>query len=413
MVTWRDRPEDLKKDVYILRELGKQYAEIASDPRHTKNMENWKKHNSLKPVKPMVYIDKIPWHELSIHDELTLRCNHPYLKGIEWQIRETLYRWKRFPCDMVVLPYIQVSKVVRQTDIGIAPITQDNGYAQTHLYVDQIRNDEELSRIRNVHVEYEEEETNRRLELLGNIFEGILPVRLTGHQLLMNIWDKISQLRGVEPCLYDFIERPDFLHRIMSRFVDIAMDLVDQYESLNLFDDRLPLCHCSYTFTDELKGEDYDPNRIKAKNMWVAGMAQLFSCCSPEMLYEFDIKHVKRVYDRFGFVYYGCCEPLHRCIGYIKNIDNVRKISVSPWADVHIAAENMGKDYIMARKPNPAFLAEDTLAEDAIRQEIRETLDACAKNNTPTEFILKDITTVRNDPCRLTRWYEIVKSEIE
>jgi hypothetical protein len=73
----------------------------------------------------------------------------------------------------------------------------------------------------------------------------------------------------------------------------------------------------------------------------------------------------------------------------------------------------MGKDYIMARKPNPAFLAEDTLAEDAIRQEIRETLDACAKNNTPTEFILKDITTVRNDPCRLTRWYEIVKSEIE
>ena len=39
----------------------------------------------------------------------------------------------------------------------------------------------------------------------------------------------------------------------------------------------------------------------------------------------------------------------------------------------------MGKDYIMARKPNPAFLAEDTLAEDAIRQEIRETLDACAK----------------------------------
>lgn len=128
---------------------------------------------------------------------------------------------------------------------------------------------------------------------------------------------------------------------------------------------------------------------------------------------EFEIQYMKPIYDRFGLVNYGCCEPLHNKIDIIRQIKNVRAISVSPWANVDIAAEAMGNDYVMARKPNPAFVAFDTMDEDVIRKDIRETLSACKRNNTPVMFVLKDITTIRHQPERLDRWHDIVKQEIE
>ena len=73
----------------------------------------------------------------------------------------------------------------------------------------------------------------------------------------------------------------------------------------------------------------------------------------------------------------------------------------------------MGHDYAMARKPNPAFVASGYVDEVSVKNEIVETLKACNKNNTPVVFVLKDITTVNNNPECLTRWYEIVKAEIE
>jgi hypothetical protein len=73
----------------------------------------------------------------------------------------------------------------------------------------------------------------------------------------------------------------------------------------------------------------------------------------------------------------------------------------------------MGSDYVMARKPNPAFLAFEQMNEDSIRSEVRATLEACKNNSTPVVFVLKDITTVQNEPARLQRWHDIVKAEIE
>ena len=88
-------------------------------------------------------------------------------------------------------------------------------------------------------------------------------------------------------------------------------------------------------------------------------------------------------------------------------------ISISPWANVEIAAQNMGKDYVMARKPNPSFVAMDTFNPQIVIDETKETLEACVKNGTPCTFILKDITTVCNEPERLTKWYETVKATID
>lgn len=51
---------------------------------------------------------------------------------------------------------------------------------------------------------------------------------------------------------------------------------------------------------------------------------------SPAMHEEFELEYMMPIFERFGAVYYGCCEPLHLKTEMIRKYPNVRKISMSP-----------------------------------------------------------------------------------
>jgi hypothetical protein len=125
------------------------------------------------------------------------------------------------------------------------------------------------------------------------------------------------------------------------------------------------------------------------------------------MYEEFEVDYAIRWYSRFGLGYYGCCEPLHDRVDIIRRIPNVRKISMSAWADVDRGAEAIGRDFVFSRKPSPALVALETWEPEAIEKDLRRTLDACARHGCPVEITLKDISTVRNQPQRVWEWAEI------
>ena len=81
----------------------------------------------------------------------------------------------------------------------------------------------------------------------------------------------------------------------------------------------------------------------------------------------------------------------------------MRKIGVSPWADVRSCAEQIGGNYVLARKPNPANVARN-FSKEVVEKEITETIEACIENKCPYEFVLKDISTVTNNPQNLIDW---------
>ena len=137
------------------------------------------------------------------------------------------------------------------------------------------------------------------------------------------------------------------------------------------------------------------------------GMAQIFASVSPAMHQTFELDYATRWYERFGLVYYGCCEPLDTKLHIVRAIPNLRKISMSPWVKVDRGAERIGRDFVFSRKPSPAFLAGDVFHADAVRADLEQTRDACARYNAPVEFILKDISTVRYQPQRLWEWADI------
>ena len=116
---------------------------------------------------------------------------------------------------------------------------------------------------------------------------------------------------------------------------------------------------------------------------------------------------VRFVGQRFGLVYYGCCDPLDRKMAEVRMIPNVRKVSMSAWTDQELGASEIGVDYVFSRKPTPASLATDVFHAEAVREDLQTTKEICARHGCPLEFILKDISTVRYQPQRLWEWADI------
>ncbi len=114
-----------------------------------------------------------------------------------------------------------------------------------------------------------------------------------------------------------------------------------------------------------------------------------------------------RICERFGLVYYGCCDPLDKKMKQVRMIPNVRKVSMSPWADQERGAAEIGKDFVFSRKPSPAMLAYDAFDGEMVRDDLLATVKVCRENGCPLELILKDISTVRYDPARLFEWAKI------
>jgi hypothetical protein len=227
----------------------------------------------------------------------------------------------------------------------------------------------------------------------------------------LKIWDIVSMLKGVTNLLTDLAERPEFMHRIARKLTDMFIDEVRQLEELNLLAVNYPCLHCAPAFTNDLEPvSDFD--KVTAKNTWGRGVAQIFGAVSNEMFDEFDTQYQIEALEQFGLVYYGCCEPLDTKIDILSKIKNLRKISITPWADINVSAEAIGKNYVMAVKPNPANVGVG-FDEDTVRKELNEIADAARKNNCSYDFVLKDISTVARKPEHLIKWVQIAMEVVK
>jgi hypothetical protein len=90
-----------------------------------------------------------------------------------------------------------------------------------------------------------------------------------------------------------------------------------------------------------------------------------------------------------------------------RNLSRLRKISMSPWVNIERGARAIGADYVFSRKPNPAFLATDIWYPEDVRNDLHDLLERT--RGCHVEIILKDISTVRNQPYRLWEWAEIAR----
>ncbi len=398
------------KDREILRRLASEYAQYASDPGNKENEKLFRAVNGKRMIRPVVLIDEIPWNQLSSEDEMKMQCEGEMERAVEWFLRNQMYRYRHFPCDMILTPYIPWGRHIKIGSFGVEihenTLAADRGNnIVSHAYIDQLPDEASIEKLHAPTVEVDEEADRRDEERLNDLIGDILPIRMTGVQYagFYEPWDDIAMWRGAEKLLWDLIDRPEYTHMLMEKLLSVRMEHFDRLEKMNLLDSCGPYMHCTAGLTDDLDTS----GQITRKNIWGRGAAQIFASVSPRMTEEFEIDYAKRFFEGFGLVYYGCCEPLDKKIDIVKKLPNLRKVSITPWADVDEAADKLGNDYVLAYKPNPAFVATEMLDESAIEHEIRRALAACRRNGISCEFTLKDISSIHRNPKNLEKWAEI------
>jgi hypothetical protein len=336
---------------------------------------------------------------------------------MERHFRRILYRWKYIQADMVVEDTFYIGKAFTDSGNGIkikeetlATNTANN--IVSHHYEDQLDTEEKVDALKIPVIEARPDIDKKNLEAAGDVLDGLMPVKLRGHNVHYAPWDEIAMLRGIENCLVDMISNPELIHKTIAKLTEIGLARYTQMEAQGLLDFNIPALHCTPPYCDELPAKDWDHGKVRLKDVWFRGMAQLFSSASPEMQDEFDLQYMRPLMDQCGLSYYGCCEPLDRFIPYLKKVPNMRKIGVSPWANVRSSAEQIGGDYVFARKPNPANVARN-FSKEVVEKEITETIEACMENKCPYEFVLKDISTVGGKAQNLIGWARTVKETID
>ena len=347
-------------------------------------------------------------------------CEHPYLASVEQMLRREIYRYEHFSADRVYLPYIPVEKVIQVGDIGIqkeeTTLGGMDGGISAHAYKNQITCLEDIEKLHSPEIFYDETETKKRYELLGNILADILPVKqqgvVSGYSFGYRIWDEIAEFMGVNELLMNLVMEEELMHKLAEKMADIFAQTAHKFEELGVIEPYAHYCHSASALTRDLPPIE-DDGKVRMKNVWGRGLAQILGSVSPQMHADFDIAYAKKVLAPFGLVYYGCCEPLDKKIDILRDIPNLRKISITPWADIEVAADAIGKDYVLSVKPTPASVAVDP-DEKEIRKELEHIASACKKHGCSFELLLKDISTIGKESRRLELWeriaMDIVKS---
>jgi len=320
---------------------------------------------------------------------------------------------------MVIEPYITIPKDIVNSGYGLTENSEilalnEGSTAPARHFIRVLNDYEDIEKIKDMEITVDNELSELHFQQAKEIFDGIAPV-IQGHgiQFHLGVWDYLTTLMSIEDAYFEIMDRPEFVHACLERVTEATIAGIRQANELQVHNDIANTCHCSYVYTDELLPGFGMGKGPLSKNSWAFGMAQLFSSVSPKITEEFELPYISRMAEYFGMIYYGCCDRLDDRLDLVKKIPNVKKVSCSPWSDRKNFAEKISDKLIMSNKPSPAFLTGDTVDWDAVRADLQYTVDLAKAYNVNLELILKDISTVRFEPERLTTWAEIAMEVVQ
>ncbi len=411
--------ETLAADRDVLRPLAEQVAAIAALPVHREKARLWTRLNDLRSERPMVWITEVPWHEFGGEDELKLRCAAPWARKVETELRRQVYLWRHMPVDIIVSDFVPCPITWWSSSFGMERIGDqlnitDGGIISQH-FDPQITTEADLDKIKVPVVGVNRADTAARLAAMRAAFGDIIPVREQGRDnYWFTPWDNLVRWYGIQEALTDLIEQPELVHAAVDRLVDCYMRELDQMVALNLLAVNNNNCRIgsgAYGYTTALPKPGFDPAHPRPEHLWGCSNAQIFTEVSPDMHWEFALRHDLPWLARWGLVYYGCCEVLDTKMEILRRIPNLRKVSMNYRINVARGGAAVGGDYVFSYKPNPAVFATDTWNPGKARDELRHMLDCTREGH--VEIVLKDISTVAGQPRRLWEWAEMAMELVQ
>ncbi len=402
------------EDVAVLRSLARQVAEIAADEAQEKKRELWQAHNGLHATRPLIFCDpEKAWYEI-IPPNL-LRCQGSLARIWELKLRKELFWSERIKDDRVIEPVFRIHHVYEESDRGMTANVVGDRDAGSIRWDAPLHDYADLACLKPRTVTPDPHRTSALLACARETFAGILEVRLEGAWWWsLGMTSDLILLRGLQQALLDLYDEPKGFHALMGFLRDENLALLDFLEgqgllSLNNGGDFIGTG--GYGWSSELPAPGFDAARVRTRDMWGFCESQETSGVSADQFAEFVFAYQLPILERFGLNAYGCCEPLDSRWEIVRRIPRLRKVTVSPWSDVHLMAERLGSRYVLCRKVNPARVSVSHFDEDGVRAELRETFQAAARNDCRVQVLLRDIVTLGGNPENAVRWTAIAREE--
>ena len=411
MLVGEQEVEVTDKDRDILRELAKEVAEIAAKPEQHAKLLHWQNHNMLEETLPLVFCDpESAWYE--IIPAKTLKCKTPLARIWEFKLRKELYWARVLQDDRPILARFAIQTVFHLTSRGLEHRINGSGLGHAYRWDAPLTDTELLDALVPQRLVIDKEKTNELLTLAKEIFGGILSVCEEGvFWWSFGLTSDVIYLRGLEQMMVDIYDNPAFLHKLMSFLCDEAQQKLTFLEEGGYLTPNVGIDFIGtggYGFTQDLPQEGMN---LKLMDLWGYSESQETVGISPNAFEEFIFPYQNSILKRFGLNIYGCCEPLERRWNTVSQIDRLRRVTVSPWSDVNIAAQQLGKKYVYVRKVNPSYMALPDLQVEPAREQLRETFKATKANGCPAEVLLRDVITLGGNPNNAVEWVKLARSE--
>ncbi len=403
---WTVPVEVTRHDRAILRKLAGNIAEISRLPVQAERISLWKTHNSLKPTRPLTQVrPEGGWFEL-VPDSV-LECENPHLREWERAFRRMVFRHENIHDDWPITDSFNISWVAEWGGYGVEQKTIRTESRGSYTWDPPIREPEDVEKLhfRSVHID--KEQTEYKVQLATDIFGDLLNVAIRGRLWAsVGLTSSLIFLRGLEQTMMDTYDNPALIHRLMSFLQAATLHELEDYERQGVLtgnsgaDDWV--ASGGVGATDELPAKDF-AGAVRCKDMWGHCESQEFANIGPAQFDEFALPYQLPIMKRFGLINYGCCESLDKKFDLlIEKVPNIRRFSVSPWADREIAAEKLGDKYIYSYKPNPATICGEKPDFEKARKGLRETMEIA--RGCRLEIVMKDTMTFHNDPSRIKEW---------
>jgi len=429
-------------DKHILRELAKKNLEYANSQKNLETIRLWYKHNACQGERPMVHIElNTFWDEVV---PKRLECQSEAARWLEKELYNDMVNFELFGDDRPVLDYFPVRIRAGFLPFGIQP---EATYANEGLgyHVEPVIRDLE----QDFHLLGESQMPTgpyfdtKLKDMASETFGDILPPKLVLGSVYSCPCSAILALMGMETMFMSMYDYPELFHKMMSQYTNDTLRLFDHMEKEGLI---LPtvggenLTMGSFCYTNELPGaisdlnglgraekcpasgtfsaiDKSDLNRNCSKtagtvaDIWGHMNCQEAAGLSQDMFAEFIFPYYKKISDRFGMLSYGCCEAVHPQWDSLKTLENLRKLSISPWCDEEFMGDELrGTKIIYHRKPAPHYIGVGTaLDEDAVRADIRRTIKAA--RGCTLEITQRDVYSINHDEEKVRRYVEIIHEE--
>jgi hypothetical protein len=402
----------MSNDREILRGLARRYVEICQNPDQRRRRADWRRHNSLKRTRTLIYVRAFASEEMAACQGI---CEDPFLRSHEEFFRYAIF-WDSFADDSIFEPWLTVRAVHKCTGWGVEVPRKRSGQPGGSFKVAYpLKRLEDIEKLRMPWHEIDEPATAQRVERLKEILGDIITINLDRgpayRMFLGDVSTDLGYLRGIENFMLDMADNPAWLHRL-SRF--LGDGILKTHSEAEAAGDWGLCCHQNQAmpYAEELPDPAANANGVRRSRLWGYCASQEMALVSPAQHEEFLLRYQKPILEKFGLTAYGCCEDLTRKIDMLRQIPNLRRIAVSPFADAPRCAEQIGDKYVLSYRPSPADMVGYGFDEERIRRILRRDLEACRANDCCVDITLKDVETVQGDTDRVRKWVATTRSVV-